>query len=235
MEKITITQNYTHNSEISYVYYLYKKLKSRFELFSSECEFEKGDGEERLIFGGEKGLFPHLQKFACEHISDVLSIGYKYEFFQKNLSLPLLDEDEKFLLYVALVSADYHEDKRYVSRRLGEFSVCSLDGTYNFRLNELKERWREIVECIPSDFGRYSLEGFLEYLISENEGKVYVKDGKVYDGNYRLVEKSELFGGKSVIADILLCGGDLVYCFGETDLKTKDFLKKYYKEKAIFC
>jgi len=235
VEKITVTQNYGRRGENSYVPYLYKKLKERFDLLSSECEMERGKGEDRLIFEGEAGLFPHLKNFAIEHISDVLSIGYKYEFFQRNLSLPMLNEEERFLLYVALVAADYNEDRRYVSRRIGGISTCSLDGIYNFRLNELKERWKEIVECIPSDFGKYSLEGFLEYLIGESEGKIYVKESKVYDGNYRLIDKSELFGEKSVIADVLLCGGNFVYCFGETDRETREFLKKYYKEKVVFC
>ena len=33
----------------------------------------------------------------------------------------------------------------------------------------------------------------MEYLIGESEGKIYVKESKVYDGNYRLIDKSELF------------------------------------------
>ena len=232
---ITVIQNVENGRSDRYIPYLYKKIKEKFDFQASECAIEKCGGDSRLVFQGEEGFKPHLQKVANEHISDILSIGYKYDYFRKYLSLPLLGEEEKFLLYAALVAADYPEDKRYVRRRLDGISSCSLDGVFNFRLAELKSRWREVIEYIPTDFGQYSLEGFLDYIIGESEGKAYLKEGKVYDENYRLLDKSELLGKKSQIADLLLGGVSFVYCFGETDEKTKDFLKKYYKEKAVFC
>lgn len=235
MEKITVIQNVENGRSDLYIPYLYKKIKEKFDFLASECTLEKCDGDSCLTFQGEEGFCPHLKKVAAEHISDILSIGYKYDFFRKNLSLPLLDEEEKFLLYAALVAADYPEDKRYVGRRLGGISNCSLDGVFNFRLTELKARWKEVIDYIPADFGRYSLEGFLDYIISESDGKAYLKEGKVYDENYRLLDKSELLGRKSQIADLLLGGVSFVYCFGETEERTKNFLKKYYKEKVVFC
>ena len=234
VEKITVMQNLNGRPD-RYIPYLYKKIREKYDFQSSECKIEREKGASSLVFEGEEGLCPHFRKFAAEHISDILSIGYKFDFFSKNLPLPLLDGEEKFLLYAALVAADYPEDKRYVARRVSVISNCSLDGVYNFRLAELKARWKEVIEYIPADFGSYSLEGFLDYVIAEGEGKAYLKKGKVYDENYRLQEKSELLGRKSAIADLLLGGVGSVYCFGETDSDTKSFLKKYYKEKAVFC
>ena len=138
-------------------------------------------------------------------------------------------------MYSALVSADYKEDKRYASRRLGSFENCSIDGVYNFRLAELRARWQEVLEYIPADFGRYELEGFIDYIVSENDGKAYLKEGKVYDENYREIRKSELLGEKSLISELLLSGAGSVYCFGEVDEKTGEFLRKYYKEKTLRC
>ena len=235
MEKITVTENIRKDRKDLHIPYLYKKIKEKFDFVSSECTIEKQGGDSCFIFEGEEGFCPHLRKYACEHISDILSIGYKYEYFNKRLFLPLLDEKERNLLVTALVAADYPEDRRYVCRRLDGMLNCSLDGVFAFRLSELKGRWQEIIDYIPADFGKYSLEGFLDYVIGDSEGKAYLKDGKVYDENYRLLDKSELIGERSVIADLLLAGVNFVYCFGEIDEDTKLFLKKYYKEKVVFC
>lgn len=235
VEKLTVIENIRNGRKDLHIPYLYKKVKEKFDFATSDCLLERRDGDSRFVFEGEEGICPHLRKYACEHISDILSIGYKYDFFNKRLFLPLLDEKERNLLVTALVSADYPEDRRYVLRRLEGLTNCSLDGIFAFRLSELKTRWQEIIDYVPSDFGQYSLEGFLDYVVGDSEGKAYVKEGKVYDENYRLLDKSELLGERSIIAELLLAGVNFVYCFGETDETTKSFLKKYYKEKVVFC
>lgn len=235
MEKLTVAQNARKGRSDLYIQYLYKKLKTSLGASNSKFELlEEKDGF-CLVCRGDESVLAQMRQLANEHISDILAVGYKYEFFKSRLSLPLLTKEEKFLLYSALVSADYKEDKRYASRRLGAFVDCSIDGVYNFRLAELKARWQEVLEYIPADFGKYELEGFVDYIVSENDGKVYLKEGKVYDENYREQQKSELLGRKSLISELLLLGAGSVYCFGEVDETTGRFLRKYYKEKAVFC
>ena len=235
MEKLTVAQTALKGRSDLYMQYLYDRLKTA--LSSSKADFERLDEEDSLclVCRGDESWLAQMRQLANEYISDVLVIGYKYDFFKSRLALPLLSKDEQFLLYSALVSADYKEDKRYASRRLGKIENCSIDGVYNFRLSELRARWQEVLAYIPTDFGRYELEGFIDYIVSENDGKAYLKEGKVYDENYREVKKSELLGEKSLITELLLCGAGSVYCFGEVDEKTREFLGKYYKEKAVFC
>lgn len=235
METITLAQRAQNGRQDLYIPYLYKKLKEKFSLSEIDCKIETSNGENALVVKSEESSSLRLKRFANEHIADILVIGYKYEYFRQNLFLPLLNEREKFLLYASLVSADYIEDKKYVLRRLDGIKNCSLDGVFNFRLAELKSRWKEVSEYIPTDFGKYSLESFLDYVVTDGEGRAYLKNGKAYDENYRLLNKSELFGCSSAIAELLLCGAGQVYCFGETDAETEVFLKKYYKEKAVFC
>ena len=78
-------------------------------------------------------------------------------------------------------------------------------------------------------------DGFLEFLTEDGQGKLYLKDGKVYDDAYRPISKSILTGMESVVGEILLGNAEKIYCFGETDKQTTAFLKKYYGDKAIFC
>ncbi|MBR2340897.1 MAG: hypothetical protein IKA72_00615 [Clostridia bacterium] len=235
MEKLTVAQNAVKSHSNLYIQYLYSRLKSSLGSAKSDFELlEERDGF-CLVCRGNESWLAQMRQLANEHISDILVVGYKYEFFKSRLALPLLTKEERFLLYSALVSADYKEDKRYASRRLGAFENCSIDGVYNFRLSELRRRWQEVLAYIPTDFGKYELEGFIDYIVSENEGKAYLKAGKAYDENYRELTKSELLGNNSLISELLLCGAGSVYCFGEVDERTGRFLRKYYKEKAVFC
>ena len=88
---------------------------------------------------------------------------------------------------------------------------------------------------MPADMGALSLENFLEFLTEDGENKLFLKDGKVYDEEYRLLSKSVLTGGASAVGEILLGNAGQVYCFGETDKNTGDFLKKYYGGKVVHC
>ena len=79
------------------------------------------------------------------------------------------------------------------------------------------------------------LDDFLTFLAEDGEGKIFVKNGKVYDEEYRPMQKSLLTGVESTLGEILLSGAERVYCFGEVEGELRSFLQKYYKEKAVFC
>ena len=110
-----------------------------------------------------------------------------------------------------------------------------MDGVFHFRLQELKRRWEEIAGYVPIDMGETSLNGFLGFLIEDGVGKIFVKNGRVYDENYHQLSKSALTAKRSIITEIVLSGAEKVYCFGETERTTALFLRKHYKGKAIFC
>ena len=99
----------------------------------------------------------------------------------------------------------------------------------------MQKRWDEIIDYIPTDMGRTAAEGFLEFVAEDGEGKIFLKNGKAYDEEYRPQTKSLLTGVESPIGEILLSGAERVYCFGEADEETTAFLKKYYGAKAVFC
>ena len=227
-----ITQN---GYRLSYMSYLYNRVSERFSFLPALCAFEKRGDYGKLSFRAERAYCPYVRKFAENAMADVIAVGYKYAYFDKRLHLPLLDEKKRHLLITALVSADYKEDKAYA---LGKISACKeycLDGMFHFRLKELQKRWEGIAEYVPLDMGETSLDGFLGFLVEDGVGKVFVKSGQVYDEDYRVLNKSALTGKPSTVTEIVLGGAERVYCFGETDRDVTAFLKKHYKEKAIFC
>ena len=232
MEEITITQN---GFDGLYMSYLFGKVRERFSFLPSVCDMEKEGDHTEIAFKTEREYCPYVRKYAEEHITDVLAVGYKYAFFEKRLPLPLLSPMKKRLLITALVAADYREDKAYIARRVRGHERYCLDGLFHFRLREVQKRWEEVIDYIPADMGEAAMDGFLEFLAEDGEGKLFLKGGKVYDEEYRPLTKSLLTGVGSPIGEILLGGAERIYCFGETDGDTAAFLKKYYGEKAVFC
>ncbi len=232
MEEITITQN---GFDGLYMSYLYGKVKERFSFLPATCDLQRQGDCARLQFTAEREYCPYVRKFAEEHIADVIAIGYKYEYFTRRLPLPMLTKPQRRVLLTALVAADYKEDRAFIRKRIRGYSQYCLDGVFHFRLQELKKRWDGIVEYIPTDMGESATDGFLEFLVDDGEGKLYVKSGKVYDSDYRPITRSLLTGVESVVGEIILGGAERVYCFGETDGETRAFLKKYYGKKGVFC
>ncbi len=232
MEEITITQN---GFDGLYMSYLYGKVRERFSFLPSTCDMAKQGDCTEIAFKTERAYCPYVRRFTEENIAEIIAIGYKYAFFEKRLPLPLLTGTQKRLLLTALVSADYKEDRAYILRRVRGFTSYCIDGTFHFRLQDLKKRWEEIAAYVPADMGELATEGFLSFLAEDGEGKIFLKNGKIYDGEYRRLSRSALTGKESAIGEILLSGAEQVYCFGETEGETKDFLKKYYGEKVFFC
>ena len=215
--------------------YLYAKVREKFSFLPSECEVCSDGDSTSLCFKTEQVYCPYVRKFTEEHIADIIAVGYKYAYFDKRLPLPLLDGIQRRALLTALVAADYKEDRAYAARRVRGLVHYSIDGLFHFRLQELKKRWQEIVEYIPTDMGEMGMESFIGYLAEDGEGKIFLKNGKVYDEEYRPLTRSLLTGVAWTVGEALLSGAKQVYCFGDTEEETKSFLKKYYGEKAIFC
>ncbi len=232
MEEITITQN---GFDGLYMSYLYGKVRERFSFLPSTCDMERKGDHTEIAFKTEREYCPYVRKYAEEHIADVLAVGYKYAFFEKRLPLPMLSPLKRRILITALVAADYKEDRTFIARRIRGFEKYCLDGLFHFRLQDLKSRWEEVISYIPTDMGESAMDGFLEFVAEDGEGKVFLKNGKVYDEEYRLQTKSLLTGVESPVGEIILSGAERVYCFGETDEASAAFLKKYYREKAVFC
>ena len=232
VEEITITQN---GFDGLYMSYLYGKVRERFSFLPSVCDMTREGDCVEIAFKTERAYTSYVRKFTEEHIAEIISIGYKYAYFDKRLSLLLLSKMQRRILLTALVAADYKDDRAYVLRRIrGTGSYC-LDGTFYFRLQELKKRWEEIIEYIPTDMGEVGMESFISFLIEDGEGKVFLKNGKLYDEDYRCLSRSLLTGAEWSVGEILLSGAEQVYCFGEVEPEVKAFLKKYYGEKVFFC
>ena len=134
MEEITITQN---GFDWLYMSYLYGKVRERFSFLPATCNIKREGERTAIQFKTEREYCPYVRRFTEENIADVISVGYKYAYFEKRLVVPLLTKLQKRLLITALVAADYRDDRAFVVRRLrGDEQYC-LDGVFHFRLGDL--------------------------------------------------------------------------------------------------
>ncbi len=173
-----------------------------------------------------------------DKISDVITINYKYEYFKRLINPHGLSEIEKELLLTSLIAADIEEDKRYSISKFKEYDEISIDGTYNFRLKLLKKKWEEIVGYMPEYFINTQLKEFIVYLLNGKKKKVYVESGKVYDCDFRRLNRGLLMDNKlekgKVIREILLSGSGSVDLSGELSDVDEFYLKEYYGENVNF-
>lgn len=169
-------------------------------------------------------------------VADVLAIKHKYSFLKRRIRPSGLDEYQTEILYASIISADIEDDKRYIMRRLRGLENYYIDGVYNFKLRPLKNKWKEIIAYIPLFFTQNQLFDFVAYLVGEKRGKkVIVKDGKVLDVNYNLLQKSRLLGEKEdIIKEILLSASGNVQVFSNLSEKEEKYLKGFFGGRITF-
>lgn len=180
-----------------------------------------------------------LTSEAEDKIADVVAIGYKYAYFKRNIALTALSDDDKELLYAALIAADAEEDKKYVKRKLKYFNEYSIDGIFNFRMKPLKEKWCDIVSYVPKTFTKTQVKDFIAYLIKDKRGRRVCFDGRaVYDKYFNVLRRSMLMGeeGKrlKIAKEIILSGAGEVELLKPLPKTDELFIKEYYGDRVIF-
>lgn len=197
-------------------------------------------GAELKIKAPEK-FADYIRSEVEDKIADVIAVGYKYDCFKKSVPASGLKPFEREILYSALIAADIDEDKRYIVRRTRVFEEYSIGGIFNFRLVPLKRKWEEAASYIPSVFTERQLCEFVRCLAREKRGKrVIVQGGRVYDGNYNLLERSKLLpslpecSGGGVLREVILSAGGRVEVCSEISDQDKKYLRDFYAGRITF-
>jgi len=221
---------------VNYLEYIVNNLSD--ELIRA-CGYSIEKDEQRAVLKieGESEFFHILRREVDDKIADVICVAYKYCLFDKTISAYGLTKTEREILISSVIAADMDDDKRFVKSRLTYRSEGAIDGLYNFRLQPLKKKWREISSYIPDYFTPEELKEFVSYLIGEKHGrKVYIDGSNVYDGRCRRLERCRLlpFGKEhSQIKEALLSGASEIYITGDLSECDAECLYKYFGEKIL--
>ncbi|MCH5155476.1 MAG: hypothetical protein J1F69_02630 [Clostridiales bacterium] len=113
----------------------------------------------------------------------------KYDFIKSNLSLGLSKTNYDLLLHT-LVAFDRENEYKLLDKIINVEDNMTLDGIFNFKLYELKERWIEICNLTRSN-GAYLYDDetyieLLRFLISAVNPKVNKLTVREVNGSYSL-------------------------------------------------
>lgn len=171
-----------------------------------------------------------------DKLSEIIAINYKYDFFKKRVKICGLRDVEYEILMASIISADLDDDKKYVFNKIKDEKNIYMDGFFNFRLKNLKNKWEEIVSYIPHYFINSQLKDFISYLLESKKKKVYIDNGKVFDNNYKRLKRCELLDGDcvNIVREVILSNCGQVELNGELPKEDEVYLKEYYGDKIIF-
>ena len=175
-----------------------------------------------------------LQVELADKLAEIISINYKYNFFKSRMRIGGLSKVQTEILYTALISADFEEDKGYAFSKLKGKTEISLDGAFNFQMQPLKKKWTEICSFMPECFMQNQLGEFIGYLLDGRKNKVYVDHGIVYDHHYRRLNRTMLLGDTPdaiILREVILSGGGDVEIIGEVEKAEEKYLKEFYSSR----
>ncbi len=139
------------------------------------------------------GCEPEFRVQMCSVIKDCLiemfAVVTKFDYIKRNLSICLPSLRYEILLRT-LVAFDRENEHKILSDVIAVEDGMALDGIFNFKLGELKERWLEICRLTISN-GAYlndddTYNELLRFLISAVNPKINKLTVCERDGKYRL-------------------------------------------------
>ena len=234
MKEIKITDSENEKGLI----YACKAISALVAEFCGRTENFKAGGRSVLLISCPDKYY---DLFKCEiedKIADVIAVMYKYEFFKRKIVAGGLNKVEREILLSALIGADIEDDKRYIVRRLRTFNDFAVDGIYNFRLQPLKNKWKDVASYVPCFFTVGELNDFVSYLVSERRTKkVIVESGKVYDGNYNRLRRTFLTGSLeecAIVREVILSSSGNVEVFSAIPELDEKYLKTFFGRRLSF-
>lgn len=233
MKKIEVTESVGEESSILYISTSLQELVSD---FGGEISFAKTQGRCKLIVKCPAQFYDLYKSEIEGKIGDVIAIKYKHVFLKRYLRTIGLTPYENEILHVAIIAADLEEDKRYTVRKLRAFDDFSIDGIYNFRLQPLKNKWKEVVSFMPFFFTSSQLCDFVSFILGEKRGKkVLIEGDRVYDSNFnRLTRSSLITDSFDVVKEALLSHCASVEVVKSVSSREEKELKRYFGARVCF-
>ena len=233
MKKIEVTESLSEELSIAYVS---SQIKEIVNDFGGETSITRTAGRLKLTVTCLEKYYDLYKAEIEDKIGDVIAIKYKYAFLKRYLRTIGLTPYENEILHVAIIAADIEEDKRYTVRKLRAFENFSIDGIFNFRLQPLKNKWREVVSFMPFFFTGSQLCDFVSFILGEKRGKkVLIEGDRVYDANFNRLTRSSLISSDfDVVKEALLSHSANVEVVKSVSSREERELKRYFGARVCF-
>lgn len=143
-------------------------------------------------FGCEPSSRASMLAALKECLVETIGVVTKFDFIKRNLCISLPQLNYELLLHT-LVAFDRENEHKLLNKLIKIEDGMALDGFFNFRLGELKNRWLEICNLTRNN-GAYLYDDktyneLLRFLISAVNPKINKLTVSEHDGKYTLTGK----------------------------------------------
>ena len=196
--------------------YVYRRIAQPISSVGGICTLN--DSGDKLSLGVAvcDECFSAVNKAAKSAVAEVLAVGYKNRFLKEKINIDTSSLLGRTLLDTMCIF-DSNYDTNVIKKNILEINNLSIDGCYNFRLKEIKEKWKEIV-ALSNNYSAFFEEesvilDFLTYLMDAipclcDSVTVLVdlpkNNFQLVDGADRLLTKFETFLEKDDLAEQVL-------------------------------
>ncbi len=161
-------------------------------------------------FGCEPGSKTQMLGAIKEGVVETFGVVGKFDFIKSNLLLGLPQSNYELLLHT-LVAFDRENEHKLLNKIIRIEDNMALDGIFNFKLGELKDRWLEICNLTRNN-GAYLYDDetyneLLRFLISAVNPKINKLTVCESEGKYRLTGALK----NSIIDLVVLSSSELMY------------------------
>jgi len=186
MVQITVSVD---GAKAEWLYSVEDIMKSKLESCSAVSALNMSGRRLYCSFACEPANRAQMLAAVKDCLIEMYAVFTKFDFIKRNLLLTLPPLRYEILLRT-LVAFDRENEHRILSKIVRVEDGMALDGIFDFRLGELKERWLEICKLTKSN-GAYLYDDetyneLLRFLISAVNPKINKLTVRETDGNYRL-------------------------------------------------
>lgn len=229
-----------------------EKLANELQDYDIKTDFCISKRNIKLIIKSKNENDVYIYEKIQKYLLDIYSRILKRRFFQKKMNVfykKIKENDCEFLLNTFVVF-DREGDREEIMNRLRIDEIFCIDGFFNFRLKELREKWLDIFLLAQSNSllvqDEKSFNTFLRFLLStaspkSNEVKIKVLNGKYkIFTNYSNSNKNTLLNETALLNELIDVAPNFILIDGYMSNKKflcrlKDiFDVKYLNKTLIF-
>lgn len=157
---------------------LYKKLLPEIKNMSGVAIKENSNGRSSVSLAVKKEYGEFFKAKILDAIVEIVVNEYKFNFFKDNLIV-----SSQKIIYNSFIKAisifDADADREYIKKQIDFSGKILIDSLYNFKLQELKQRWQKTVDIIELNGiikNESTILDILKYLTSMSESVVESAD-----------------------------------------------------------
>lgn len=236
---------YYEKEQLNFILKLEKHLKRVFKKHRGVVLHIKEENKILFACSGDEKFFVTLYRYIYNYITNIIYTYYKRKFLEELEDNLFNNEIFGFVIKETLFCFDEEYDKNIIKNHLTLKESINLQGFYNFKLLELKNKWQQLIDLIKNnaqmlnsyilnlDLTRYllnELDNNIDKVCLFSEGnKYFLKTVNGENITFKKINFSKKQSFKEILKNlVMLSPKNIILC---SDIKNKEF--NIFKD--VFC